>query len=272
MAPHALLRQRSSCTKELLTSSWKERLGPPVPLSAQLSGLHQPGHRKETDFLLSMYKPCQRHLYACPELADETNQAGYPWPITQITPWLMDCSPFKRLLDSSWSAPSIPMMLPFFPAMPHICSASYLVITVCAESTIHYMHTLRLIISIHRQLCNCHLTLLIRQLYRVGCLAYSKKILKLMVLSAEPVSITRLRDFVINIMRASYILTSQTLGVLLSGWPLTGADFITWPSSYGWAEEMWSWICVQKEEDYATANYRWSMTLAQVYLFHSEGV
>lgn len=42
----------------------------------------------------------------------------------------------KRLLESSLTASSISVMLPFFPAMPLICSASYLVITVCEESTI----------------------------------------------------------------------------------------------------------------------------------------
>lgn len=122
--PHMLCSGRWVCAQRSCSLPAGKRDGPPVLPSTQVSGLHQPGHRRESDFLLSTYKPCQRHLWACPELADETNQAGYPWPITQITPCLMDCSSFKRLQDSSWTASSIPMVLPFFPAMPHICSAS----------------------------------------------------------------------------------------------------------------------------------------------------
>lgn len=83
----------------LLTSACRSDMAPCPTVSSALWLVS--ASTQERDALVAEHVQSQRHLYACPELANKTNQAGYPWPVTPVTPQLLDCSSLKRLPDNS---------------------------------------------------------------------------------------------------------------------------------------------------------------------------
>lgn len=140
LAPQALLGHLSFCTKDLLPSSWTDRHSPAVPLSAQLSGLQQPAHRR---LIFTKHTQAMSGAPVClPRTAEETNQAGIQSQQSQ------DCGAVPLWRDwSSWRAPLVPVALLICPTVPRICSA------LCSVSgTTCYTPTLRLAIPIHKQL------------------------------------------------------------------------------------------------------------------------